>query len=307
MKSTFGSKKQLFRKTVLIYLVFSIFFTALLVLFHFINEERLNNNNNNIHKIYISENTNNIKEETDTHKNIDEVSMIDIESNNNNHNLSNNINTIENESEHNNESKVQNMLSTRSYKQPSQRIKDNNDHSNLEIIDMNQIQHTNDIPIENSRTSLSKDTMLLIICSNRPEYLKRTLDNVIKYHPKNGDLPILISEDGHDSEVSNVINQAKIQIEEQSIQSNTILHIHHIHDRGYYENGYFKLASHYKWAINQVFNNKYNNINIKRVIILEEDLLIASDFFELFAATKDLLDHDETLLAVSAWNDNGTV
>ena len=31
---------------------------------------------------------------------------------------------------------------------------------------------------------LGLDTVLLIICSNRPEYLKRTLENVLKYHPR---------------------------------------------------------------------------------------------------------------------------
>lgn len=70
---------------------------------------------------------------------------------------------------------------------------------------------------------------------------------------------------------------------------------------GNYENGYFRLAAHYKWALDEVFSRR----EIQRVIILEEDLLIAPDFFEYFAATKTLLDEDASLLAVSAWNDNG--
>jgi hypothetical protein len=32
---------------------------------------------------------------------------------------------------------------------------------------------------------------------------------------------------------------------------------------------------------------------------------IAPDFFKYFEATSHLLDNDRTLLAVSAWNDNG--
>ncbi len=44
---------------------------------------------------------------------------------------------------------------------------------------------------------------------------------------------------------------------------------------------------------------------VNRVIILEEDLEIAPDFFEYFAATSPLLDNDPTLLTISAWNDNG--
>ena len=45
---------------------------------------------------------------------------------------------------------------------------------------------------------------------------------------------------------------------------------------------------------------------MQRVIVLEEDLEIAPDFFELFGATAALLDDPaENLLAVSAFNDNG--
>ena len=64
--------------------------------------------------------------------------------------------------------------------------------------------------------------------------------------------------------------------------------------------------------MNQVFSGGSPRVrktgpatSVRRVIILEEDLVIAPDFFELFAATKGLLDEDPSLLAVSAWNDNG--
>jgi hypothetical protein len=44
------------------------------------------------------------------------------------------------------------------------------------------------------------DTVLLIICARRPDYLQRTLANVLKYHPRNS-VPIVISEDGNDGSV----------------------------------------------------------------------------------------------------------
>ncbi|CAN0358728.1 unnamed protein product, partial [Laminaria digitata] len=74
--------------------------------------------------------------------------------------------------------------------------------------------------------------------------------------------------------------------------------------------GYFKLSAHYKWALSQAFDElekegDYNFALIDKVIILEEDLAIAPDFFEYFSAMAPLLDADETLMAVSAWNDNG--
>ena len=43
----------------------------------------------------------------------------------------------------------------------------------------------------------------------------------------------------------------------------------------------------------------------RRVIVLEEDLQIAPDFFEFFAAVAPLVDRDPSVLAASAWNDNG--
>ena len=41
----------------------------------------------------------------------------------------------------------------------------------------------------------------------------------------------------------------------------------------------------------------------EHVIILEEDLDVAPDFFSYFSQTLDLLEQDPTLYCVSAWND----
>lgn len=65
--------------------------------------------------------------------------------------------------------------------------------------------------------------------------------------------------------------------------------------------GYFKIARHYKWALEQVFM-KYG---FESVIITEDDLNIAVDFFDYFEAMHKLLVQDPTLYCVSAWNDNG--
>jgi len=69
------------------------------------------------------------------------------------------------------------------------------------------------------------------------------------------------------------------------------------------------LAMHYGWALKQVFDNQAldpgNRVSPKRALILEEDLHVAPDFFDYFTATAPLLDRDSSLLAVSAFNDNG--
>jgi alpha-1,3-mannosyl-glycoprotein beta-1,2-N-acetylglucosaminyltransferase len=49
----------------------------------------------------------------------------------------------------------------------------------------------------------------------------------------------------------------------------------------------------------------FSDASVNRVIILEEDIEIAPDFYEFFAAVAPMLDTDSTLLAASAFNDNG--
>lgn len=65
--------------------------------------------------------------------------------------------------------------------------------------------------------------------------------------------------------------------------------------------GYYKIARHYGWALNQTFRT----FNHDTVVIVEDDLDVAPDFFEYFMATYPILKSDPTLWCVSAWNDNG--
>ena len=65
--------------------------------------------------------------------------------------------------------------------------------------------------------------------------------------------------------------------------------------------GYFKIARHYGWALNQIFRE----MDFEQVIIVEDDLEISPDFYEYFTATLPLLRSDSSLWCVSAWNDNG--
>ncbi len=56
-----------------------------------------------------------------------------------------------------------------------------------------------------------------------------------------------------------------------------------------------------------MFNNKDITpyLNLHQVIIVEDDLEFAPDFFEYFEATLPVLRSDPSLWCVSAWNDNG--
>lgn len=64
--------------------------------------------------------------------------------------------------------------------------------------------------------------------------------------------------------------------------------------------GYYKIARHYGWALNTTFH-----VGFEYVVIVEDDLNVAPDFFEYFLATHKLLKQDKSLWCVSAWNDNG--
>ena len=50
---------------------------------------------------------------------------------------------------------------------------------------------------------------------------------------------------------------------------------------------------------------RFADARTARVIVLEEDLEIAPDFFGFFAAVAPVVDGDASILAASAWNDNG--
>jgi len=62
-----------------------------------------------------------------------------------------------------------------------------------------------------------------------------------------------------------------------------------------------KIAHHFRYVFTQAFNVHHHS----HLILLEDDLVPAPDFLNLFLSTAYLLDADPTLWCVSAWNDNG--
>ena len=130
-----------------------------------------------------------------------------------------------------------------------------------------------------------------------------------------GTVPIAISQDGGHGGVRDVIVAFQAAMARDS-PGVAVAHLRHEQSRGGGETGYHKLAAHYGWALRQVFRELREHVQpagllpsdyyAQRVIILEEDLEVAPDFFPYFAATAPFLDDPaERLLAVSAWNDNG--
>lgn len=154
-------------------------------------------------------------------------------------------------------------------------------------------------PARSTDFSQTKIAILVIAC-NRSLAIKNLLDQLFKYRPKADQFPIYVSHDCDDKETQAVIesygndhltymrhpDQSSIKIDDAK-QKKFI--------------GYYKLARHYKWALNRTFYDFKHEM----VIIVEDDLDIAVDFFEYFLAGSRLLTLDPTLWCVSAWNDNG--
>lgn len=158
---------------------------------------------------------------------------------------------------------------------------------------------------------------LIVFTCKRPDYLRQTLDDIYKFRETSCRMgcPIIISQDGKDPGVVQVIQEYQAVFAEAGIP---LIHLQHeapktanVRKRW---NAYELLALHYGWALGQVFGDQLffqlpdgtqKQLVADRLVILEEDLHIAVDFFHYFAALAPILDGDPTLLAVSAFNDNG--
>lgn len=152
------------------------------------------------------------------------------------------------------------------------------------------------------------ETPTLLFTCSRAEYLDQALADVIKYIPKTCEVgcPLIISQDGDNEAVKEVIQKYQAT----NKHGIPIVHIQHepLPRTKNNNNAYQTLAVHYGWALEQTFSGNATGNHYpkpKRLIILEEDLRVAPDFFDYFKAMAPLLDSDSTLMAISAFNDNG--
>jgi len=142
---------------------------------------------------------------------------------------------------------------------------------------------------------------ILMFACNRVSVTK-AIDPLLKYRgddpARKAKFPIIVSQDCGHAETANKIRSYgdDIIFIQQPDQSEP-----QVPKAEKKFKGYFKIARHYGWALNQTFiNHKYN-----QVIIVEDDLEVSPDFFEYFESTLPLLRKDPSLWCVSAWNDNG--
>jgi len=129
------------------------------------------------------------------------------------------------------------------------------------------------------------------------------LEKLIRYRPSASKFPIIVSQDCMDDETANVIRayaDRGVELYQQPNQTDPMPKSATKKERKW--SGYFKIARHYKFALTTVFAHEKK---FDSVIIVEDDLDIAPDFFEYFTVGRQLLKADPTLYCVSAWNDNG--
>lgn len=128
--------------------------------------------------------------------------------------------------------------------------------------------------------------------------IRRSLDQLLKIRPSKTTFPVIVSQDCTHEPTTRVIESFKDQVTliRQPDQSDIPLV-----GKAKKFKGYYKIARHYGWALNQTFHV----FNYDTVIIVEDDLEFAPDFFEYFLALYPILKSDSTLYCISAWNDNG--
>ncbi|XP_006617701.1 alpha-1,3-mannosyl-glycoprotein 2-beta-N-acetylglucosaminyltransferase [Apis dorsata] len=175
--------------------------------------------------------------------------------------------------------------------------KNNKNAQQIQINSLYSSETSYNVPMKGKLLDGSPIIAILVFSCNRIT-VQRCLDQLIKHRPSIEQFPIIVSEDCQHRQTAEVIAR----------YGNQIIHIQQP-DQSDIEvppkekkfKGYFKIARHYGWALNYVFFQ----LRYDTVIIVEDDLDIAPDFFEYFLGTYPLLISDSSLWCVSAWNDNG--
>lgn len=192
----------------------------------------------------------------------------------------------------------------------SRQIKDNkqllenitNIRTNLEL-KLREAREANKIKANLSISTLVTDTKdgdiipVLLFACNRVS-VSKALDELISYRPNKEKYPIIVSQDCGHKETARVIagyGDQIISIKQPDLSEPVVP----AKEKKF--RGYFKIARHYGWALNQTLNV----MGYKQVIIVEDDLEVSPDFYQYFSATLPILREDKSLWCVSAWNDNG--
>ncbi|EFC50011.1 N-acetylglucosaminylaminotransferase [Naegleria gruberi] len=135
--------------------------------------------------------------------------------------------------------------------------------------------------------------IIAIVATKRPYYLEatlRSLQQVLYYNPKN----TYIYQYGDDKVINQIARKYDISMIHNQILTS--------YEGRQLTEGAEHISLHYKYIIGHVFDN---HKDVKHFIIVEDDMLFAPDFLLYFAQTAKFLHEDESIYAISAYNDNG--
>ncbi|XP_059922689.1 protein O-linked-mannose beta-1,2-N-acetylglucosaminyltransferase 1 isoform X2 [Gadus macrocephalus] len=129
------------------------------------------------------------------------------------------------------------------------------------------------------------DVPVAVIAGNRPNYLYRMLRSLLSAHGVNPQM-ITVFIDGYYEEPMDVVELFGLK----GVQHTPIS----------IKNA--RVSQHYKASLTATFNL---HPDVSFAIVLEEDLDISIDFFSFLSQTVHLLNEDDSLYCISAWNDQG--
>ncbi|UXI22337.1 phosphatidylinositol-binding clathrin assembly protein LAP [Sarcoptes scabiei] len=189
------------------------------------------------------------------------------------------------------------------FQQVTSKFNDDNIYNNRSMKnlfnDKNFLKSLDESLINNQLILQRKPKICVLMFACNRITVKRSLDQLFKYRNDPEIFPIVVSQDCNHERTRQVIESYgdKLLFIQQPDQSDIVL-------EGKNQKkfkGYYRIARHYAWALNYTFNV----LNYETVLIVEDDLDIASDFFEYFLALYPILHSDSSLYCISAWNDNG--
>uniref|UniRef100_UPI00358F1449 protein O-linked-mannose beta-1,2-N-acetylglucosaminyltransferase 1 n=1 Tax=Myxine glutinosa TaxID=7769 RepID=UPI00358F1449 len=129
------------------------------------------------------------------------------------------------------------------------------------------------------------DVPVAVIASNRPHYLYRMLRSLLSA-PGVNPAVVTVFIDGYFDEPMDVVRLFGLR----GVQ-HTPMSVRNA-----------RVSQHYKASLTAIFNL---HPEARHAIVVEEDLDVSVDFFGFFSQTIGLMDLDDSIYCVSAWNDQG--
>lgn len=128
-----------------------------------------------------------------------------------------------------------------------------------------------EVLVENNKLEVSvasPDVIPILVIACDRVTVKRSLDRLIQYRPSPELYPIIVSQDCGHAETARVIGSYGNQVTHISQPDLSDIRVRPEHRKF---QGYYKIARHYRWALNQVFNT----FSQSTVVIVEDDLEVS--------------------------------